>query len=403
MKFATLMVWIAMGIGMFACNSDNILTSSTGSETNTLLFQTEDIPLLLDRHESLWYGKEWELTQNSYGTCRQKILSGTEVNKNILNLVQLFMVEARITGEHGHYYPSAFKLINRTLENDVIDNDLIFRLLMSKGSILLSQHEFSDALEIGQRAVSINPYNAQAFGILVDACVELGQYEKAVEMADKMVSIRPDLRSYSRISYLREIHGMEESAIEAMELAVSAGFPGTEETAWTRLQLGNLYEKTGRNKEAEYHYNRILIERPDYPFALAALASLKAKKGQFNQAENYLKKACDIIPEVGFYEQLATIYLKSDRKDEASYLIDTILEMLQDDIESGHNMNLEYANVYMELLGDYETALQYAIKEYRKRPANIEVNILLASIYRELGEAQLAEKHLADGNILAAL
>ncbi len=45
-------------------------------------------------------------------------------------------------------------------------------------------------------------------------------------MLNRMVSIRPDIRSYSRISYLREIHGDIPGAIEAMELAVEAGAPG---------------------------------------------------------------------------------------------------------------------------------------------------------------------------------
>lgn len=52
------------------------------------------------------------------------------------------------------------------------------------------------------------------------------------------MSIRPDLRSYSRISYLREIYGDLDGAIEAMKLAVTAGYPGYEQTAWARLTLG---------------------------------------------------------------------------------------------------------------------------------------------------------------------
>ncbi len=41
----------------------------------------------------------------------------------------------------------------------------------------------------------------------IDYYVNPCSYDEAVKMADKMVSIRPDLRSYARVSYLREIHG----------------------------------------------------------------------------------------------------------------------------------------------------------------------------------------------------
>ena len=53
-----------------------------------------------------------------------------------------------------------------------------------------------------------------------------------------MVDIRPDIRSYSRVSYLREIYGDYPGAIEAMKMAVDAGVAGDEATEWARIQLG---------------------------------------------------------------------------------------------------------------------------------------------------------------------
>ena len=52
--------------------------------------------------------------------------------------------------------------------------------------------------------------------------------------------------------------------------------------------------------------------------------------------------------------------------------------MLEDDTQSGHNMDLEYAHVYNELFSDTKTALQYAAKELKKRPLNIDVNRTIA-------------------------
>jgi len=80
----------------------------------------------------------------------------------------------------------------------------------------------------------------------------MGNYDTAVDKADKMVSIRPDLRSYSRISYLREIHGDNTGAIDAMKLAVDAGAAGDEATEWARIQLAKLYEHTGQLKYAKW-------------------------------------------------------------------------------------------------------------------------------------------------------
>jgi hypothetical protein len=69
-----------------------------------------------------------------------------------------------------------------------------------------------------------------------------------------MVSIRPDLSSYSRISYQREIHGDNEGAIEAMKWLWKLAHPGDEATEWSRIQLAKLYEHTGQIEYARMNY-----------------------------------------------------------------------------------------------------------------------------------------------------
>ena len=54
--------------------------------------------------------------------------------------------------------------------------------------------------------------------------------------------------------------------------------------------------------------------------------------------------------------------------------------MLKEDTDSGHNMNLEYANLYLNILEDIDMAKEYANKEYRKRPSNIDVNKVMTEI-----------------------
>ena len=101
--------------------------------------------------------------------------------------------------------------------NDVLAQDPNnFDALVYKSLLYMSQHHFADGLTVAQQAQKINPYNAYIYGLMVDGNVEMGHYDSAVKYADKMVSIRPDLTSYSRISYLREIFGDYKGAIDAM-------------------------------------------------------------------------------------------------------------------------------------------------------------------------------------------
>lgn len=381
---------LSICITLFACAEKNKSAAN---------LQTMALPELLIRNEAIQNGKEWETIQNYYAKNRLKLNENPDDLKARLELAQLFSQEARITGEHGHYYPAALRMTDEILQRNPTDKDILFMTLVTKAGVQLSQHAFAEALKAAEQAVTINPYNSQVYGTLVDANVELGNYELAVEMADKMVSIRPDLRSYSRVSYLREIHGKIDGAIEAMQLAVSAGAPGQEQTAWTRLTLGNLYQTYNKQNEAAVQYEMILQERPNYPFAVAALADIEIEKGNFEEAERLLHKAKQIIPEVGFYEQLAHIYKKTNRQNELDATLKEIFVMLEDDVEHGHNMNLEYAAIHRDLTGNYDEALRYAQLEYQKRPKNIDVNQLVASILLKQGKQETAAPYLQQASI----
>ena len=373
--------------------------SQEKKEMNASSSSVVDIPALIQRGEAIQSGKEWETVQNYYGKNKKALLEDKNALEPRLELAQLFVQEARITGEHGHYYPAALQMVEEILALNPTDPSLKFMTLATKASVLLSQHEFTAALATAESAVELNPYNSQVYGALVDAHVELGNYEKAVEMADKMVSIRPDLRSYSRVSYLREIYGQIDGAIEAMEMAVAAGAPGQEQTAWARLTLGNLYQNYKTLEQAEMNYQIILQERPNYPFAIAALADIAMERKDYVKAEELLEQAKAIIPEVGFYEQLAHLYQQTGRTEAMQNTIKEIFVMLEDDVVHGHNMNLEYASIHRDLTGNLEEALKYAEEEYKKRPNNIDVNRLLGSIYTKKNENVEAAKYISKATI----
>ncbi len=362
------------------------------SNSNTDEISQSKYPELLDRPELLQNGKEWEAVQNTYAGAVQNLTSEKVDLTNYLKLTEVCILEARVTGEHGHYYPGALQIIDELLSKKDISQDLLFQALSLKSSVLLSQHDFKNALLCSQRAIKINPYNAQIYGTLTDALVELGRYEEAVLAADKMVGIRPDLRSYARISYMREIHGDIEGSIEAMKMAVKAGYPGLEQSAWTRLTLGNIYETYGKLDEAKNEYQLTLAERENYPFAIGALAGIELQQENYKAAEDLLKEATAIIPEFSFYVQLAELYQKTNRMEEYKETLDEIFVMLQDDVDSGHNMNLEYADIHLRITKDYEKALAFTLLEHEKRPVNIDVNKMLAKIYYEMGDKENSRK-----------
>ncbi len=370
----------------------SLLTACNNSETKIASIETAE---LIQRGEAIQLGKEWDEVQNSYSKFTKAISANSHDNQSKIQLAQLYIKEARVTGEHGHYYPGALAILENALADTKLTDDLKFLALTTKAGVELSLHEFTAALKTGNAAALLNPNNAQIHGVLVDANVELGNYDKAVKLSDKMISIKPDIRSYSRVSYLREIYGDVEGSIEAMTLAVKSGYPGYEETAWAMLTLGDIYKEYGQLDNAMQVYNEILGMRPDYPFAVGAIGDVQILQGKEKEGEATLKEAMAIIPEVGFYISLAELYKKQGRTDEMTVLIDEIMVMLKEDTDSGHNMNLEYASLYLDVLEDIEKAEKYANLEYNKRPLNIDVNKMMAKVAVQKKEDLVAQKYLA--------
>src|SRR5205807_6659441 len=113
-----------------------------------------------------------------------------------------YQQRARETGDPT-YYTKSDEALHRALA--LAPRDLI--ATSGLGSLALSRHRFREALVLGRRAVSLSPSTARGYGVVGDALVELGHYDGAFAAFDHMVSLKPSLSSYARVSYGRELFG----------------------------------------------------------------------------------------------------------------------------------------------------------------------------------------------------
>ena len=139
-----------------------------------------------------------------------------------------YLQKVREVGDPS-YYPKAEELFERALDRNRED----LNALVGLGTLALARHDFAGALEWGQRAVALNPYHAASYGVVGDAQIELGRYDEAVATIQKMVDLRPDLSSFSRVSYARELYCDVPGAIDAMQRAAMAGAGRPKNVAWT--------------------------------------------------------------------------------------------------------------------------------------------------------------------------
>ena len=351
---------------------------------------------MLDRKGTMAKSAEWQSIKSSAENLIRIVRDNPQDKKSMLALATLYVQEGRASGNFNYYDKAALHYIDALLEMDAND----FQALTLKSLVQLSQHHFADGLATAEKAKNINPYNAFVYGLLVDGNVEMGNYKEAVKNSDKMVSIRPDIRSYSRISYLREIHGDYPGAIEAMQMAVDAGMYGDEPTSWARIQLARLFENTGDIKAAEMHYTIALNERPGYAYAIAGLGRIALWKKDYAKAISLFTQADGLIPDGYFKAQLAQAYLLSGDEKKATEYLNKVADEINNSVQvsaqeenAAHHADVELAHIYL-LLKDYNKALTHASNEYNRRPENIDVNGLMAWTYYKLGETNKALSYL---------
>lgn len=258
--------------------------------------------------------------------------------KALTGLGHLYVQQARETGDPA-YYPRAEAAFKRALEHDGNNVDALAGL----GSLALSRHQFREALAWGERARAVAPPNAFVYGVIGDAQIELGRYDEAVATFQQMVDLRPDLNSYARVSYARELHGQMPAAIEAMRAAARAGTPGQESTAWTRVQLGHLYFNTGALDAARAEYDQALRELPDYPHALAGLGRVTAARGDYAAAIALYRRATARVPLAEYVIALGDVYAVAGQPDtaEEQYALARVQSHLL--AANGANIDLELA------------------------------------------------------------
>lgn len=291
-----------------------------------------------------------------------------EVAENYVQLAQIFLQEARVTGRHHEYFPPAQEMLEKALRL----NPDHFEALATKAAMLLTLHYFEEAKQLAELAQTRAPKVAFVYGVLCDALLELGDYEGAVKACDEMLSLKPDLRAYARAAYLRELHGDREGAVHAMKMACDAGVFGQENRAWALYQLGRLYFNQGRPDTAAYIYRGILEERPNYAYALAGLAQISSARGNVEEAIDLFKQAYRVLPDHGFLESLAGLYRSNGLTEKANETIKMVMENFAQHEEQGWNIDLEYARFCGDHDLNLDEALRRSKRDHARRPNNID-------------------------------
>lgn len=318
------------------------------------------------------------------------LIAAREENNHYRNLLAAtYIQKMRETMDFG-YLDRASKILDEALSRDGSD----YEALRLRSEVELERHEFSRVRDDSTQLTKMAPNDAWNWGTLGDAQIELGNYDKAADAYQRMVTMRPDMASYNRAAYFRFLIGDVDGAIDIMKSAITAGSALPENVAWCLVELGKLYFKSGRIDEARRADLAAIQSFPGYHTAYAELGRAQAEMGDLRGAIASYKRAQASFPLPDYAGALYDLYMAEGNKTEADKQMDLVdlIDRLGQAAQEKVNRNV--AMIYSDHDRRLNRALELARAEIAVREDIYTHDALAWALYKN-GQFADAEKEMA--------
>jgi tetratricopeptide (TPR) repeat protein len=274
-----------------------------------------------------------------------------------------YLQRARENGDPS-FYLRAERSFDAALRRDARS----MSALLGAGTLAGLRHDFREQLRRGLEAQRLMPELVAPYPVIADAQIELGRYRAAERTLQRFLDLKPNLASYSRVSYFRELNGDLDGAVEAMRLAVSAGAGVPENIAYVQTLLGDLELQRGRRAAARAAYRGALARLPRYAPAEAGLARVELAAGDLDSAASRLRSVAQRLPLTGNLILLAET--NAARGDERAAEVDLEVVRTQQRLlrAAGTRPDAELV-VFEANYGDAGAAVELGRRLWREAPS----------------------------------
>jgi tetratricopeptide (TPR) repeat protein len=202
-----------------------------------------------------------------------------------------FITKARLSCDPGYY-----KLAEQCALCVQATNSENPDALLLQGHIWQSLHKFKEAEPVARKLITMRA-DAFDYGLLGDVLMEQGSLGEAVVAYQKMIDLRPNLQSYTRVAHMRWLKGDLEGATEVMRMAITTGIPREPEpTAWAYTRFGIYEFQAGDFVTAARSAELAVQFVTDYAPALLLRGRILLSQGKPTEAIQPLQRAATINP-----------------------------------------------------------------------------------------------------------
>ena len=294
-----------------------------------------------------------------------------------IELAGAYLQKMRETTD-GAYLERARRLVNET----ILQHPQHYEARRRHLEIEMMVHHFKQVVTMGSKLLVERPTDVVVLGLVGDAYMERGDYDRASDAYQKMSDLRPSLASYNRIAFYRFVTGDSVGAIEAMRLAIRAGSPEPENLAWCLTDLGMMLWKTGAVNEAERAFREALARFPGYHPALSGLGRVESARGRHESAIQSFLAAQSRVPLPEYAALLAKLYRQTGQKGAAAQQLALLNVADQLDKAAGETANRHLALAYADLEHRLPRALELARAELAVREDVYTYDALAWTLYR---------------------
>ena len=180
-----------------------------------------------------------------------------------------------------------------------------------------SQGKFDQAISIYEKALQLNPKDADPLNNMGNIYVARGEYEKALKIYDQALILDPKSETtlYNKAVLFHKLGQMNQAVVYYQKTLRMNPINDR-----AHYNLGALWNDKGDSAKAFYHFQKTIEFNPENAHALFNLATLYFKKEQYLETKKLLEKTLKLIPnDSDTHYLLAGLYKTEGNKEQFYY------------------------------------------------------------------------------------
>jgi tetratricopeptide (TPR) repeat protein len=255
-----------------------------------------------------------------------------------------------------------------------------------------ARHDFREAIKTARRFL-LRKRSVGALSVEVSAYLALGELDRAAEVAEEAVALRPDSSVYLLRALVMQAQGRDsEAAFDFSRAALAEDFSSREESAKLRALWGRFLLRRGEFAGAHLLLDEALRIVPRHPLALDLQGELALREGRFADARQQFQLAFGASKQLRYLmDEARACELAADHSgaDALRSQVEHIIRIELDQKIAGHRLELVEVLVDRGRPEDLASAVALAREEVSQRPS-ADVRFQLARALARSGDTAAA-------------